>query len=316
LRLNPRFSRQASFTYNSTNGLLAGWRWTNGLEAAFGYDLMDRMTGVTWRTSVSNVLLRIAYRYNAAGMATNVAFLDGRNYRYAYDELDRLVSETCSGAFTSSASFAYDPVGNRTQKVANGATVTYAYPYGTSGNRLNGWSATNVPADVLRCDVRGQSTETIGTNVALAALWVSNEVVATPAVSGNTFVASNFPLRIGSQTIVAAIGDAAGNVAYVTNTFTVLAVTNAVYTYDAAGCVTAVIYRAGNCIETNVLRWDDRYLLTAFVRNGSVVESNRYDALGRRIAAVNGDGTNAFLLGAMGSALWRANRVAWTQRMW
>jgi RHS repeat-associated protein len=192
---------------------------------------------------------------------------------------------------------AYDEAGNRTQKVANGVTVTYTHPYGSDGNRLTAWSSTtNFPADLLQLDVSGTSSETIGTNSALGALWVSNVVAVTPSVSGTGFTVADFQLRTGQQEIVAAIGDAAGNVGVATSTITVVAVTNTAYGFDQAGNVTSIVYRAEGNTNTWTFSWNGRYELVAAAEDGVMVESNKYDALGRRIAVVDADGTNWFVL--------------------
>lgn len=259
---------------------------------------MGRLTNIVWRNAASNVLAEWGYLRNSLGQITNVAMsgIRSQSASYRYDDLDRLIAETVVGATTSEMSYAYDQVGNRLTRTNNGVTVTYAYPYGTSGDRLSGWSATtNIPASLLTADVVGWSSEAIGTNPALGALWVSNVVAVTPAVSGTVFSASGLQLKLGQQDIVAAVGDAAGNVAVTTNTITVMAVTNAAYAFDQAGNVTSIVYGAEGSTNTWSLSWNGRYELVAVAEDGVLVESNRYDVLGRRIAVVDAEGTNWFV---------------------
>jgi RHS repeat-associated protein len=50
--------------------------------------------------------------------------------------------------------------------------------------------------------------------------------------------------------------------------------------YNAAGCVTTIVYSASNRLD---LTWNGQYQLTAVTTNGVVVEENRYDPMGRRV---------------------------------
>jgi RHS repeat-associated protein len=258
--------------------------------------LLDRLTNISWTGSTGNVLRSFAYAYNTAGMITNIALETGANLSYSYDDLDRLTGETSAGSATSAVGYAYDEVGNRTQKTKDGVTVTYAYQSGC--NRLTGWTAVSTDdfVSLRRVDVSGHSSEPIGTNPALGQLWISNSVATVvPTVSGTNFSTASFLVGFGSQQIVTAIGDVAGNVGYATNSVVVAVVTNGEYSFNTAGCVTSIVYRSGDVTETLALTWNDRYELTAVATNGVEAERHGYDAFGGRVWSWDGTETNWFV---------------------
>jgi RHS repeat-associated protein len=173
-------------------------------------------------------------------------------------------------------------------------TVNYTFPYGTNGTRLASWTATSTNGfeGVAKAAVVGHSTEPIGANAYLGQLWVSNALAVTPSVSGSNFWADAVPCRTGSQQLVAAVGDRAGNVGYATSTVSVTIYTNGTYGYSAAGCVTSIVYKASDTTNATTLSWDGQYQLAFANTNGATAESYRYDALGRRIGTVSGGVTN------------------------
>ena len=65
------------------------------------FDVLDRVTGITWQDSPNSVVRNFAYAYNAVGMITNVVREDSSHTEYTYDSLDRLISETSVGSVTS-----------------------------------------------------------------------------------------------------------------------------------------------------------------------------------------------------------------------
>ncbi len=279
------------FTYNTNNGMVAEVSCANGLAARYGYDIMDQLTNIVWANSSGTVVRSMAYAYNSAGMITAVKCESGASTEYGYDSLDRLTSETlrdAGGAVVSESTYAYDYAGNRTQKTRDGTTVEYALG---SGNRLSSWAA--APA-VPWLAVQGYSSEPIGTDDRYGELWVSNFVAETPSVSGTNFWIENFAAQSGTQQVVAAIRDAAGNMGYATNTIFLNVVTNGFYGYNAAGCVTSILYQGAENLSLN-LNWNSQYQLTAVSTNGVECERNGYDALGRKVWSWDGTATNYFV---------------------
>jgi RHS repeat-associated protein len=145
-RVTGIFGPTSSFqiAYDPYNGLMAAMTCTNtGVAVSNAYDAMDRLTNLVYRKA-SSVPASFSYQYDNAGMVTqNVVKIGSTTVtnRFTYDDLDRLLTDSISGAATSSASFKYDPVGNRTNAVINGVTNTYAYSNGC--DRLVSWGRTN-----------------------------------------------------------------------------------------------------------------------------------------------------------------------------
>ena len=238
------------------------------------------------------------YQYNAASMITNILLESGTNLAYSYDELDRVVSETSVSSVTSVVAYSYDEVGNRLTKTKDdGTTVSYQYANGC--NRLTGWTAasTNDFATCLASEISGSVSEIIGTNSGLGQCYVSNSltgVSAIPSISGTNFslAASLLPLAAGYNQIVAAIGDAAGNAGYATNTVLIQVITNASYGFSAAGCITNITYSGPGVSETLGLTWNSQYQLAEMTTNGVSAERYGFDPFGRRVWTAQGTTTN------------------------
>lgn len=282
-----------SFTYNTNNGLLASMSYSNGILCTYAYDVMDRLTNITWTGPQTNLLRSLLYAYNSVGLITQkVANTGGelRTENYAYDSLDRLTGERyydSQGRLLLEAGYGYDLAGNRVSKTGNGYSVAYSLGV---GNRLAGWTLSGT-GSAAWLDVRGYSSEAIGTNDSFGQLSVSNLTAVTPAVSGTNFWADALPMGSGTQKVTAAIRDAAGNVGYATNTVVMKIATNGSYQYDAAGNVTNISYVGSGFSEAVALAWDGQYRLTSAYTNGALAESCTYDAFGRRISITCGTNT-------------------------
>ena len=130
----------------------------------------------------------------------------------------------------------------------------------------------------------GYASEPIGTNLLYGELYVSNAAAATlPDVQGSNFWAQGVQVGAGTQQIVVAAGDAAGNVGRATNTIFVSIVTNASYSYSAAGCVTNIRYIGNEYTNSLGIFWDGQYRLTEVKTNGASAERHGYDVYGRRV---------------------------------
>ena len=96
-------------------------------DVTYGYDDANRLTSVT--DSASNV---ISYAYDDAGRMSTKTLPSGTGVvsAYTYDNADRLtgISHVKGGTTTpASVSYTLDDVGNRTQRVDQQGTHTYAY---------------------------------------------------------------------------------------------------------------------------------------------------------------------------------------------
>ena len=117
----------------------AGYCAWNGLEcaatnAAFTvareYDILDRVTNVTYTARDGTPLYRLSYAYDPDGLVTQrvVASASGAvTNSYAYDGLMRLVAESDSPG--NSASYVYDPCGNRLSVATPSGTVSSTYTH-------------------------------------------------------------------------------------------------------------------------------------------------------------------------------------------
>ena len=98
----------------------------------YGYDYFDRLTNVIYGDSgvINNTALSVGYTYDGNGnrltmtTKTNNAVTEIRLYSYGNE--NRLLTVTNqSGALI--ANYAYDPAGNRVQKIATNNTTYYSY---------------------------------------------------------------------------------------------------------------------------------------------------------------------------------------------
>ena len=193
------------YTYSPTHGQLESVS-NSVVTAHYSYDLLDQLTGITYHNAQGEPIKTIAYERDQAGMITTKTE-DGATTHYAYDSLDRLLSESTAEGTTH---YRYDLAGNRTAKISNGIATTYTL--GT-GNRLS--HTTTHSTNLL--SVVGTMNEPIGTDDRWGTLSVSNLTTAEgtkPQVGGAKYVADLTGLEGASNTIVSAIRDRAGNMAY------------------------------------------------------------------------------------------------------
>jgi RHS repeat-associated protein len=116
---------------------------------------------------------------------------------------------------------------------------------------------------------------------------VSNSVAVTLEVNGTNFWINSFVTGVGTQQVVAAIRDAAGNIGYATNEFCLTVVTNGAYQYNAAGCVTNIAYSGADYTQNVSLGWNSQYQLTSAGAASNLVQYG-YDVLGRRESRAEG----------------------------
>jgi len=289
------------YSYNPDNGLIAGVAYSNGMSCANAFDVCDRITTLTWKSPSNNVLRSRAYAYNITGTVSQETKETGEQALFVYDSLDRLTTETLldpAGEVVSAAVYGYDLAGNRTSKTVYGSgstlLATVNYTLGV-GNRLASWSIAE--ADISgQMDVAGYSSKPIGTNNNFGFLQVSSGGTAmTPIVLGTNFAVYGMPVGLGTQQVVAAIRDMAGNMGFATNTIFMTVVTNGTYQYSTAGCLTNIQYSGKQYSRTIGLTWNGQYQMTAASTNGVAAERYGFDALGKRVWIWNGSTTNVLI---------------------
>ncbi|MBR3957900.1 MAG: hypothetical protein IKJ89_08625 [Kiritimatiellae bacterium] len=121
------------FGYCGWNGRLAAVTNGSGFVVQYAYDIMDRVTNISWKTTLGASLGGFAYEYDALGRITSRNYaLGGAAFDrvYAYDDLDRLASD-------GGVAYTYDAAGNRMTRTEDGETVTYTLG---QGDRLASWT--------------------------------------------------------------------------------------------------------------------------------------------------------------------------------
>ena len=114
----------------------------NGVATTITRDLRNRLTGIEARAPNGTLLASYAYTLDLAGNRTSVTEHTGRSATWQYDALYRLLNETVQepGQPTTSESFAYDPVGNRTTQT--NAQGTFPHTYDANDRLLSDGRAT------------------------------------------------------------------------------------------------------------------------------------------------------------------------------
>ena len=134
-------SAQFGFGYCDWNGRLSAVTNGSGFVVEYMYDIMDRVTNISWHTTSGATLGGFEYEYDAAGRIVSRRQEIGdpsqmpqmsqtSQKNYAYDDLDRLASD-------GDVSYTYDAAGNRMTRTEDGETITYTLGV---GDRLASWN--------------------------------------------------------------------------------------------------------------------------------------------------------------------------------
>ncbi|HEY2973146.1 MAG TPA: PKD domain-containing protein [Pyrinomonadaceae bacterium] len=113
-----------NYTYD-TAGNLQSYSYPNGVTSSYAYNSLNRLTTMTVGTTASS-LAGYSYTLGPAGNRTAVTELSGRTVNYTYDDLYRLRIESIANdprGVNGTASYSYDPVGNRLNRSSSVAPV-------------------------------------------------------------------------------------------------------------------------------------------------------------------------------------------------
>jgi len=299
-----------AYSYNPSNGLVESVVYPNGMHARYAFDVMDRVTGIQWVGSDSNVIRSLGYGYDAAGMITNVTRETGERTAYAYDSLYRLTGENTLDSSSNQvhgASWNYDLVGNRLSKTEDG--IATAYTLGL-GNRLASFGAEGAAYQ----DAAGCVTALVfDTSSRLDLAW--NSQYQMTAASTNGVVAEQYSYDAAGRRVMTISGG-------VTN-WHVYAGPHVVADLDAAGgMVRSYVWGPGidNLLSmttyggtTNTyyaLKDHLGSVLALTDSSGNIVESYRYDAWGRTtVYAANGSALTASAVG--NRYCWQGREYSW-----
>ena len=110
----------------------------SGFVVQYTYDIMDRVTNISWNTTSGATLGGFEYEYDALGRITSrrhtlgdpsqpsSPMFQSSQKSYTYDDFDRLASD-------GDVSYTYDAAGNRMTRTEDGDTITYTLG---AGDRL------------------------------------------------------------------------------------------------------------------------------------------------------------------------------------
>ena len=202
---------------------------------------------------------------DVADRRTNETWSTGREMAYGYDASHQLTGVGASRP-SDAARYAYDPAGNPVERAELGFEVTNAF------NNLN---------QIFSGSWTGSTITAVGA-VNYPAGTVSVSGASGTIYADKTFDAAGVPVHLGVNYLTNVFIDVFGR--SVTNA-TSVTIANRTYAHDANGNLTSdgvfgYAYDAANQL-TNVVRLAD----------GARVLSARYDALGRRVEAIRGDGS-------------------------
>ena len=225
---------------------------------------LARVTNLAFSTD-TNEWLSVAYAYDAGDRRTNETWSTGREMAYGYDAAHQL-TEVEAARPSDAARYAYDPAGNPVERAELGFEVTNAF------NNLN---------QIMSGSWTGSTITAVGAVNYPAGIVTVSGAEGT-IYADKTFDAAGVPVALGANTLTNVFTDIFGR--SVTNTSHVT-IANRAYVHDANGNLTddgvfQYQYDAANQL-TNVVRTAD----------GARVLSARYDALGRRVEAIRGDGS-------------------------
>ena len=233
-------------------------REANDTTAERQFDALLRLTNLVNRAD-AGILSSFALTLDDADQRTQVIREDGKIYTYSYDAIGQLTNAAATlpdgTPWTGyQFSYSYDATGNPVEQNKNGLV------YSNSFNNLNQNAETRFAGGLAA----------LGTYSSPLAATVTVNNVQAQLYDGD-WAAAGIPFVQGTNDLVCTIQDLAGRSLCSTST---VVVADRTYAYDANGNMTT------NGVFTYV--WDCENRLTEVWKNGSLVQSNRYDALWRR----------------------------------
>ncbi len=117
-----------SYAYDKV-GNRSSVSYPNGTSQVYAYDALNRLLKLSHYDASGTLTQQYDYTLGATGRRTQIAELNNRVTQYSYDSLYRLTAEQISDAVNGdySASYQYDPVGNRTYSTIDGVSTAYTY---------------------------------------------------------------------------------------------------------------------------------------------------------------------------------------------
>jgi RHS repeat-associated protein len=303
--------------------------YPNTTNTTYAYDSRNRLTNLTTVQTPAGsspvTTQSYAYTLDLAGKRTGVAEADGTERSYGYDAIDRLTSETASGALTYAKAFTYDSVGNRLTQTTTGAGAgSVAYAYDTM-DRLDTENATN-----YTYDPNGNVTSKSGE---ATYAWDFEQRLTNATMTSGTVVAHQYDTdgnRV--QTSVTSGGGSAVTTNMLVDTVGCPScgeggLSQAVAETDAGGNVTAVYVRTGNEL-LEVMRpgptsgtWATRFVhhdglgsvRTLTDESGTVSDTRAYEAFGTKNVEA---GNDSLTYGFAGEPFQQDSTLAYHRARW
>lgn len=114
-------SAAASYNFDGAGNLLA-LRYGNGVTNVYQYDSLNRLTNLVWKYNATTNA-SFYYQLGMTGNRTNLiesVNSANRTNSWSYDVLYRLTNEVIKTTITNALGYAYDSVGNRTNRTVTG----------------------------------------------------------------------------------------------------------------------------------------------------------------------------------------------------
>jgi RHS repeat-associated protein len=233
---------------------------TAGRVTTFAYDSANRLTSVT-----DPALQVTQYEYNPRSNVTAVVDALSQRYEFVYDALSRVTSATRAGF---QMSFAYDAVGNRTQRTDyNNMATNYTYD---ALNRLTKITYPDTTNATYAYDTLSRLTSAVNLNGTVGFVYDKlGRVTSTTDVWGQ---AVNYTYDVNGRRTKMSFGST----------------TKATYTYDAINRLTKIA--DGSNLATTYA-YDVASRLTSRTLPNGVVSSYSYDGLDRLTRLKDAKGT-------------------------
>ncbi|MES1240880.1 MAG: Ig-like domain-containing protein [Acidobacteriota bacterium] len=276
-----------TYTYD-LGGRLTQRQLPNGVITDYGYDSRDRLTSVAHHLGVAASFESFVYTFSPGGQRLTLQEAGGGRTSWTYDDASRLIHETVvdgSGTTVAELGYAYDQVGNRTSKSANGATTAYQY------NELD--QLTSAGSAQYTYDARGNLVRvTDGSSTTTYSYDAANRLTQAVMPNGQS---ATYGYDADGRRVRETVGSAVRNYAW--NELSQLG--DIVYESDNSGASIAYSYGGGDPVQrlgtTSSYFIEDGLGSVIGLTNsaGTQTDRYRYDAWGVRTLA-QGSTVNPF----------------------
>jgi RHS repeat-associated protein len=288
-RTDPLGGRE-TYTYD-LGGNLDTYTDRRGIVTTYKYDELNRRIFVGFGTQPGPTYeSTVSYTYDAANRLVQVSDSISGVVARAYDDLDRLVSETSA---EGTVSYGYDAAGRRTTlTIAGQAPINYAYD---DANRVSQISQGTSTVQFAYDAAGRRSNVTLPNGVLVGYQYdAASELTSLTYTAGTTAI-GNVTYSYDASGRVSSVGGTMG-----TQTLP-SALTSA--TYNGASQLTqresgTLTYDAnGNLLTdgTNTYTWDARNHLVGISTSAGQIASFQYDPFGRRVKKTVAGQTLSFL---------------------